>query len=360
MKLIGSSHRIVSVIGMSKNSGKTVTLGYLIEEAFESGRILGLTSIGRDGETTDIVTASDKPRIYVYSGTLIATAEMLFSLCEAKLEVLEVTRFFTPMGRVVIARALEDGYVQIGGASANNDIRQLADRMLDFGADLVFVDGALDRSSSASPVISDSCVLATGAAVDRYMQNTVQKTAHLAELFKIGRLKLAAPDSAAPHADECFKKVTSTDEVEELFESSTPAFIDRYGCVREQDDIKTAIGAGRELAARVGEDTRYIVIKGALINRTIRDFIESTEHYRNIEWVVRDATRLFVDPLEWKYLLRAGVTVSVVNEVRLLAVTANPTSPYSYSYNADAFLDELRDRISDVPVINVMALEEEW
>ncbi len=356
MRLVDSSHRIVSVIGMSKNSGKTVTLGYLIEEAFESGRILGLTSIGRDGETTDIVTASDKPRVYVYSGTYIATAEMLFSLCEAKLEIVEVTKYATPMGRVIIARALEDGYVQIGGASANADIRRLADRMLEYGADLIYVDGALDRSSSASPVISDSCVLATGAAVDRYMHNTVQKTAHLAELFKIRKLKLSLEEQRDVHLSGAV--VSDLRGVEELFEAAEPAFIDRWGVVTEQRDIKTALGSGRRLAERADENTRYIVIKGALINRTIRDFMDSSEHYRDIEWVVRDATRLFIDPLEWKYLLRAGISISVVNEVQLLAITANPTSPYSYSYDAEAFLDELRDRIQGVPVINVMALEE--
>lgn len=35
---------------------------------------LGLTSIGRDGESTDVVTGTEKPGIFVREGTLIATA----------------------------------------------------------------------------------------------------------------------------------------------------------------------------------------------------------------------------------------------------------------------------------------------
>lgn len=339
MSIVRPEHRIVSIIGMSKNSGKTVTLGYLIEEAFDNGRVLGLTSIGRDGETTDIVTASDKPRIYVYRGTLIATAEMLFGLCEAKMEIIEVTKFSTPMGKVIIARTLEDGYVQIGGANANKDIRTLADKMLSYGADLVFVDGALDRSSSASPVISDSCVLATGAAVDRYMHHTIAKTAHLSELFKLPRVNLSCC-SQSP---------------ELLLETPEPALIDQFGEVTTLFDIKTALGSGRKIAEAVNENTRYIVIKGALINKTLRDFIEATDYARQIEWVIRDATRLFLDALEWKYILRAGIAITVMSEVELLAITANPTSPYSYSYDPDAFLEGLREKIEDIPVINVMA-----
>lgn len=359
MSIVKAEHKIVSIIGMSKNSGKTVTLGYLIEEAFDAGRILGLTSIGRDGETTDIVTASDKPRIYVYEGTYIATAEMLFGLCEAKMEIVEVTKFSTPMGKVIIARALEDGYVQIGGANANKDIRTLADKMLSYGADLVFVDGALDRSSSASPVISDSCVLASGAAVDRYMHNTIAKTVHLAELFKLPKVsldKIVLPEDEKGLPDT----VGDFDTLASLFDEQDapePVLIDQFGAISTLREIKTALGAGRKIAEAVDENTRYIVIKGALINKTLRDFIEATDHYRNIEWVIRDATRLFLDALEWKYILRAGVAISVVSEVQLLAITANPTSPYSYSYDPDAFLEGLREKIEDVPVINVMALE---
>lgn len=348
MTIVKPEHQIVSIIGMSKNSGKTVTLGYLIEEAFDSGRVLGLTSIGRDGETTDIVTASDKPKIYVYEGTLVATAEMLFQLCEAKMEIVEVTKFSTPMGKVVIARTLEDGYVQIGGANANRDIRTLADKMLAYGADLVYVDGALDRSSSASPVISDSCVLASGAAVDRYMHNTVAKTAHLAELFKLPRVR--------PNHLERFD-CGEFPNIESLFDTPEPALIDRFGKVRTLSGIKTALGAGRKIAEEIDENTRYIVIKGALINKTLRDYIEATDYYRNVEWVIRDATRLFLDATEWKYILRAGIAISVLSEVQLLAVTANPTSPHSYSYDPDEFLDALREKIEDIPVINVMAMD---
>ena len=42
-------HGSVAIIGMSKNSGKTVTLNALLAEAEEEEVCVGLTSIGRDG-----------------------------------------------------------------------------------------------------------------------------------------------------------------------------------------------------------------------------------------------------------------------------------------------------------------------
>lgn len=38
---------------------------------------IALTSIGRDGERSDLVTNTKKPEIFVYDGTIIATAEKL-------------------------------------------------------------------------------------------------------------------------------------------------------------------------------------------------------------------------------------------------------------------------------------------
>ena len=54
----------MSIVGMCKNAGKTTMLNWLLAH---TGRrqILGLTSIGRDGESTDVVTGTEKPSIFV-------------------------------------------------------------------------------------------------------------------------------------------------------------------------------------------------------------------------------------------------------------------------------------------------------
>ena len=42
--------RTVAVMGMTKNTGKTVSLNHLLEQAQLAHVAVGLTSIGRDGE----------------------------------------------------------------------------------------------------------------------------------------------------------------------------------------------------------------------------------------------------------------------------------------------------------------------
>ena len=73
------SVRTMSIVGMCKNAGKTTMLNWLLEQGRLQGT-LGLTSIGRDGESTDVVTGTEKPGIFVREGTLIATAQDMLRL----------------------------------------------------------------------------------------------------------------------------------------------------------------------------------------------------------------------------------------------------------------------------------------
>ncbi|MDO4799131.1 MAG: hypothetical protein Q4A52_01275 [Bacillota bacterium] len=344
IELFVGKHRVVSIIGMAKNAGKTVALNHLIEELGDAEIPVALTSIGRDGETVDLVTQTDKPRVYVPRGTLIATAEQLFNLGETRMEVLEVTRHRTPMGKVMIARALADGFVQIGGPSTSSEIRDVSERMLALGAQVVLIDGALDRLSSASQLVSDACILSTGASVNRYMNTTLQRTAQLAEIFKLPQteddwVRRAWIEAAEPMLVELRANPDGSGEGKEL--GTRPL------------GIRTMIGEGIRVATQVDENSRYLIVKGSLVAETLRRFVESTPHFRSIEWVIGDATDLFVDETTWKYLKRVGVRLSVVHPIRLLAITVNPTSPSGHSYDSALFRSKLQEMVGETPVIDV-------
>lgn len=85
-----------------------------------------------------------------------------FALEDAKVEILKVTDYRTPMGSIVIGRVKDRGYIQIAGPQRVNEIKEVSQIMLNFGADFVIIDGAIDRRSSAAPFISDGTILSTG------------------------------------------------------------------------------------------------------------------------------------------------------------------------------------------------------
>lgn len=123
------SVKTMSIVGMCKNAGKTTMLNWLLEQGKLQG-VLGLTSIGRDGESTDIVTGTEKPGIFVREGTLIATAKDMLRLGDITKEILMTTGIPTPLGEVVIVRARSAGHVQLAGPSITTQLKTVSKEFL--------------------------------------------------------------------------------------------------------------------------------------------------------------------------------------------------------------------------------------
>ncbi len=339
LNLFENEYRIISIVGMAKNAGKTVTLNHLIDTLANRNLCVGLTSIGRDGERQDIVTKTDKPMIYIHKDSIVATAEMLFNLSEVKMAVLEVTPYHTAMGRVIIGRALSDGFVQVGGPTTNAEIRKVAEKMMAHGADYILVDGALDRTSSASPAITDACILSTGAVVSRNMMKTVDQTAYRASLFNL--------------------KASEEPNIESLWQQAEtlrrPLLVDNDGTVTPLMDVETALSAGRLIAEAIDANTKLLIIPGALVTQTVMDVIQTTSHYKNLTWVIGDATKIFIEQKDWLYLMRIGVQITVRHAIKLLAITVNPYAPAGYTYDSQIFREALSQKVKGLPIIDVMS-----
>ncbi len=337
LDLIKNRYKIISVVGMSKNSGKTVTLKELMAEALEEGLNLGITSIGRDGEKQDIVTFTEKPLIYINQGSLIATVEELFDVCEARLEILEITNCNTSLGRVIIARALSPGYVQIAGPCTNNEIKEVAEKLLVYGADIAIVDGALDRLSSASPSITEATILATGAVLSRDMNKVIEKTAYQADIFNL----------------------ESVDD-EKLKDIGKKALEDKKICIIDNQyginvlNIKTSLNSGREIASALTKDSRYVIISGSLVGKTLKDIVSHTRFFKDVIFVIKDSTRIFIDYRDWQYFQKKGVKLRVLEKINILAVTINPYSPLGYYFSPKEFLDKMKGILRPIPVVDVM------
>ena len=179
--------RSLSIIGMCKNAGKTTVLNKLIAELNESRARLGLTSIGRDGESTDLVTRTAKPGIYVYEGTLVATAVDMFRLSDITREIIYSTGWPTPMGEVAVVRARSDGSVQLAGPSMTAQLSALVDVFSSFGADMTIIDGALSRKTLCAPTVSEATILCTGASYSRDINVVIEDTAFSTALLTLPR-----------------------------------------------------------------------------------------------------------------------------------------------------------------------------
>ena len=322
----------ISLIGMSKNAGKTTVLNSLIR-TYESLEVpLGLTSIGLDGEDIDQVTGSTKPRIFVPTGTLIATASGLLEKSDLTKEIVKTTGIPTSLGEVVVARARNGGYVLLGGSPINSHIAELCQAFAELGAAKVFVDGAFQRRAVANPLVTEATVLCSGAALHVDMARVVQETAYVATQLNLKPLADAALSKAMSQLPEGFGRVVAFSSAE----SFQPLDLANPGLTAAPAHLYLRGALTDSVAAAVSDYLRQIA--GDKPSCTL---------------VVDDASKLLLGDSSWQRLMRTALRIQVLRGTNLVAVAVNPTSPMGYCFPHDEFRREMQRQVG-VPVLNVV------
>lgn len=292
--------RTLSIIGMCKNAGKTTVLNRLLAES--RGRVLGLTSIGRDGESTDVVTGTEKPGIFVPEGTLFATAKDMLLLCDVTQEILYTTGVPTPLGEVVLVRARSAGNVQLAGPSITSQLKTVSDLFFSFGAEQTIIDGALGRKSLGARAVAEGVILCTGASYDRRMEKVVSDTANVFRVMNLKKAETVPEESELP--------------LSELLKES-----------------------------------REALIPGALTDAAVVPLLKNGV-LRNARLVVKDPSKVLLSPDTLDKFMIRNVSLETVEAAKTLCVTVNPVSAYGWTFDAEAFRNAMQAAV-DVPVINV-------
>ena len=331
---LSQKYKTISIVGMAKNAGKTTALNYLIEEAMDEGLVLGITSTGRDGESTDLVTGTDKPRVFLDTDTIVSVPTQLYDLADAGLEILKMTEYGSSIGQIMLCRVVNSGYVQIAGPVINASHQKMCEEMLDLGAELVLIDGAIDRKSIAAPGTSDAIILSTGAVLSRSMKKVIEETAHTVGLYRLPCLEDGEDkDTILEHLGEERLMIAGGGKIRLL-------------------DRTTGLGAGKFLDGQIDESTEYIYVPGAFTQSVVADI--NPKKLKNITFVLKDPTKIFIDSIAWGQLRKKGLSVKVLENIQVAAVTVNPSAPGGYAFEHEELLRGMQAAIPDIPVIDVM------
>ena len=327
-------NKIISIIGLAKNVSKTTTLNHVLR--ILKGKVsLGLTSIGRDGEKYDVISYFPKPRIFVEEGTLIASAQESLDNCETPIEFIKDTGISTPMGNVLIGKVLAKGYIELAGPSINIYLFKICTELIALGCDLVIVDGAFDRRSYATPLISDATILSTGASVSENMEEVIELTTHTVKLLTL--------------ENEENQEILILSQ--DIVKKSKIGIIGNNNSVK-MIDVPTALDAAKDIIKNLEEDSKYIVIKGAVTNKLLEDLMKLTNEYKGKTFLVEDGTKLFLSKYTFDKFRKKGGILKVLNPIHVTAITINPTSPSGYEFDKSKFLKSLEKEVS-IPVFDL-------
>jgi hypothetical protein len=334
----------LAMVGLAKNTGKTVALTALLRELEAAGRRVGVTSVGRDGEEHDVIDARiDKPRVLLPSGSLVATTDSLLSASGLPHELLERTDMRTPLGRVLIARLHGPGPIEVAGPSAAAEVRAVSDAMLGHGAEQVLIDGAMDRRAAASPAVADGLVLSTGAVLSSDIAEVVLRTKDAVDLTRLPPIDDRSPaggDALAPSATDPGRRDLDSAAHDPLRLSS--AF------------VLTADSAQIAQLLDANPGVTRLLVPGALPEAFARDLVHAAHRrHRDLTVVVADSTKVFSRRgVSW--YRRQGIDIRVRSPTTLSALTVNPVAPRSHSFESTQLQALIERATSDVPIFDVM------
>ena len=325
------NYRSLSIVGLEKNTGKTVCLNYLLGRLHQLGISTAVTSIGVDGEQVDSVYATAKPEITLYEGMQFITSHKHYLQRRLVSRILAVDERRTALGQLVTAQVLCPGRILLSGAATTGVLRQQISQFSSNGVQLSIVDGALSRLSLASPTVTEAMILATGAAVSPNLQQLISRTRFVFRLINLPEV-----------SDTLRVKLSSIDDGLWIVDSDSK--IHPLG-------IQSVFLLGPE-SKELFSQGNTLFVSGAVSNRLLK-FLSSQPNIRDIVLIVRDFTKLFITPDAYADFTRRGGTIQVLQRSRLIAVCLNPTSPQGYTLNSDQACLQLSE-VLQCPVYDVM------
>jgi hypothetical protein len=347
-ELTASTPRL-ALVGLAKNTGKTETLAALLRElgSLPGGntarRVLGVTSVGRDGEQRDVIDARiEKPRIRLPGGSLVATTDVLLRASGLPHELLEATGYRTPLGEVLIARLRGAGAVEVAGPNAAGEVRAVSHAMLTHGAEQVLIDGAIDRRAASSPSVADGLVIASGAVLDHDISAVVSRTKDAVDLVRL------------PHSGRRTSNAGSL--LRELGSSNSALLGGGSEPVRLPPGF--VLSSEPEQVAQLLEENpgaSWLIVAGALPERFLLSLLNPLRRRRRaLELVVADPTKVFLTERGPAWYRTQGVHLQALERTPLIALTVNPIAPQSHRFDSERLRALLRLAIPDTPILDVL------
>ena len=326
-------YRSLSIVGLEKNTGKTVCLNYLLWRLSQLHISTTVTSIGVDGEQVDSVFATAKPEIKLYEGMQFVTSERHYEQRRLVSRILTVDERHTALGRLVTAEVICPGKILLSGAATTAVLRQQIAESKRRGKQLTVVDGALSRLSLASPTVTEAMILATGAAVSPNLKLLISKTKFVYQLINLPEVNTALHEQLG-NIESGLWGIDSENRAHDL-------------------GIVSVFLLGKE-DINLFQYGNTLFASGAVSDRLLK-FLCTQPQIKDITLIARDFTKFFITPEVFAEYHRRGGKLQVLQRSQLVALTFNPTSPQGYRLDSKVACAALSEALQ-TPVYDVMMI----
>lgn len=324
----------LSIVGMEKNTGKTETLNFIIQELQKRQKKGAVTSIGIDGENIDFVTHTHKPEIYLPENSIFVTSEKHYNERRLTSEILNVSQRKTALGRLITAQVKMSGKVILSGPSTVSWLHETIRNLSLYHPDIVIVDGALSRKSFGSPAVTDAMILTTGAAFSTHLPRLISETKFTCKLITLEQFE-------TPHS-----------EILMNFENGIYA-IDDEGEIHDLQIPSSLLL--QQYKDRLFKFGHTIFVSGVVTDKML-EILRMQKEISDTLLVVKDFTKIYASKEMVNAFLKRGGRIRVLLKTELIAVCINPLSPSGYIMNSSHLRELLAEELQ-MPVYDIKQIQ---
>ncbi|MFP4457095.1 MAG: hypothetical protein ACLFPS_05490 [Clostridia bacterium] len=302
----------ISLIGLNKNSGKTVTLIYLINQLQKEELNVAVTSIGYDGEKLDLIFHHDKPEFIVPKGTIVATAEVAVNKIQGEYLILDDIDEYGPLGKTYILKANEPISVELVGPSSIDGLLILKKKLKKYSK-RIFIDGAYNRIAQISPKLADYSILAIGGTSIEITKERLEKLSLIIKIPKYEGESLNQKCKLNSH-------YVVDSEISEITD----------------DELKSIKG-------------KKIIHSGAFTNQIARLVIKN----KNVV-IIEDITKIFVNKNILQKLIN-NKQIYIEKKENLIFVSYNPKNFNGSDYNSKELGRQISKYLPDINCCDIVS-----
>ncbi len=330
-RVLDSGCRRVGILGLHPGAGARTVLASLVRQFHRRQRPYGVTSFPRP-PLEDEPEFEPFTRIALPEGANLVGAASLPARGAAALQLIESTRFDSPLGEVGLYRVVEGGEVELCGPDQPEEMGAALSRLAEVTGGIALVDGGWERRGFAAPGVTDGVVLAVGAGFSATPERSAAAVRYLAETFDL--------PACTAELRRAWHRAS---------EASGPMMLDLAGNILGLvpgvvDDPLSLLRA----ASDAGMAT--IVIPGVLGDDLLAPLVRVGS---TASIVVRDPTRITASPVYVKAWQKAGGDIQVVQNARVIALAVNPVNRFAGDADPGTFLRLVAEAVPGLPAHDV-------
>ena len=330
--------KVMAIVGLSKNAGKTSLLNWYLKNL--EGQKIGVSTTGRDGEDTDLLTKLPKPKVILPKDVYFTSFENVFSKHAIMIEGIEKLPFRVIDKHLWLYKTLGEIETEIVGPSTVKEQTDLIDIFQNYGCELTIIDGSFDRKSiSFSDKITD-LLLVIGASA-----GSIENIKRLSEKLKIySMFETYSPPLPPPYLNRGRSNGRSS-ENSITYSLNNQLF---------NTELNSIFGNESAISDILKQNPEWLHLSGAMTEISWQKLKDNIKDYKG-KIVFNHPLNISLGFNDLKYLLDSQ-KVFTRKRFPISAVAVNSFSTQNKHIDAETLRNEVKAIFEDMPIIDVMEI----